>query len=158
MEYISQDYTDSRCDDFTTTDSGRTASEVSILLIDENTSEALATKKLLTKISPENTNIHRVKNLRAAVQLIQQEYFDFALFIYHLGSPNGLASLSALRNADKDLPVLLISNVELNELEAESLNDNGFEFFPMSKLNLSNMEKTLRKYIDKVLSADVRLV
>ena len=79
----------------------------------EPSSQLVMTKRILAKINHPNAHVYvrHVENLREAARCIMQRRFDIALFVYRVGSPSGLASLSTLRNADADLPVLLISEV-----------------------------------------------
>lgn len=115
----------------------------SILVVDDD-------KEVLTSfrvwLSSEGFNPFTASNSAEALKILDEEHVEVALLDFRLGTENGLTAAEILRNADKDLKIIIITGYPSPETAVEAIKAGLFDYLSKGTSNEKILE-TLKNAI-----------
>ncbi|AYN67803.1 response regulator [Euzebyella marina] len=119
------------------------ASVKHVLIVDDNKINQKVTKKTLEK--------HQIKSTLAddgaeALEICKESKFDLILMDIHMPNMNGMEATRHIRKFDKNIPILALTAVELDENKTEIIN-SGINDIIHKPYNLPEFLDTVFKYL-----------
>lgn len=99
----------------------------SILLVEDDRSIATV---ITAALEDEGFSLHHCESIAARDRLLAEQRFDAMLTDVVLGDGDGIATLDAVRTADPDMPVIVLSAQNTLDTAVRASETNAFEYFP----------------------------
>jgi diguanylate cyclase (GGDEF)-like protein len=113
-----------------------------LLLVDDDAEDLYFLKRLLAK-SGRKHNVIEASNVDQAVAQLQQ-LPDIVLLDYHLGDQNGFDFLGHMQRAGCNLPVIMLTGVDNDELDQLALTKGVADFLPKRVVNPVTLDRSIR--------------
>ena len=109
---------------------------IRLLLVEDNPGDARFVQELLH----ENENgsgfdVLHVESLETAMQVIRDQHFDAALIDLSLPDSSGLSTFSKLKNARPELPTIILTGLDDDEVAKRAITLGAHDFLPKKHLN-----------------------
>lgn len=126
---------------------------VRVLLIDDDEDDYLIIKRIFQQIEHSPFHLEWTASFDAAKELIEAEKHDVYLIDYRLGEHDGLELLKFAEPEKRKQPFILLTGVDSQGLEWESLTLAASDFLTKGAFNAQMLSRTLhyslqRKYIE----------
>ena len=122
---------------------------INVLLIEDNLAEA----RLLTEILKGNLSaqfrLAHVKRLGEAIDLMNANSFDVALLDLTLPDSSGLVSLDTLIQHSPDLPIVVLTNTNDDELALNAVRHGAQDYLFKRQVNLDILVRSVRYAIER---------
>ena len=122
---------------------------IHVLLIEDNLAEA----RLLTEILKGNLSaqfrLAHVKRLGEAIELMNANSFDVALLDLTLPDSSGLISLDTLIQHSPDLPIVVLTNTNDDELAINAVRHGAQDYLVKRQVNLDILVRSVRYAIER---------
>jgi signal transduction histidine kinase len=122
---------------------------VKILLIEDNLAEARLLQEFLRPDKNNDFHLVHVKRLAEALQEINQNTYDVILLDLTLPDSQGLASLAALINYAPNLPVVVLTNTNDDELALEAVRSGAQDYLVKRLVKPEVLVRSLRHAIER---------
>jgi signal transduction histidine kinase len=123
--------------------------ELAILLIEDDLAEARFLQEILKGFRLKQFNLVHVKRLAEALQRLEQDYFDVILLDLTLPDSQGLASLQSILYSASDVPVVVLTNTNDDELAIEAVRQGAQDYLVKRKVNGEGLVRSLRYAIER---------
>jgi signal transduction histidine kinase len=123
--------------------------ELAILLIEDDLAEARFLQEILKGFRVKQFNLVHVKRLAEALQKLEQDGFDVILLDLTLPDSQGLASLKSIIYSAPDLPVVVLTNTNDDELAIEAVRQGAQDYLVKRKVNGEGLVRSLRYAIER---------
>ena len=109
---------------------------IQLLLVEDNPADARFVQELLreSEDGPGFQVLH-VESLERAMQIIQEHTFDAALIDLSLPDSTGLSTFSKLKNAQPDLPTIILTGLDDEEVAKRAITLGAHDYLPKKHLN-----------------------
>jgi two-component system CAI-1 autoinducer sensor kinase/phosphatase CqsS len=114
----------------------------SILLVDDQETNLLTTKKLLEK-NLESTQCDLAKGGEESIQLAKKNNYDLIIMDIEMPEINGLMAAKKIREFDKTTPIIAYSSRSLEEV-SESLKNSGFNGYVAKHPSIPSIDTLLK--------------
>jgi len=120
---------------------------IEVLLIEDSPNDACLAQRALSA-SPLFRVTH-VRNLARSLAVLAEK--SIAAILLDLGLPDaqGLAALSKLRRSSPDVPVIVLTECDDEELAIRSAQEGAQEYLVKSQLAEGNLRRTIRRVIER---------
>ena len=102
--------------------------ELSILLLEDEAGDALILKKLLDDIKQIDYRLERYDRLDNAIETAGARNFDIILLDLNLRDSNGLQTFTTLASAVPDVPVVILTGMDDENLGLRAINDGAQDY------------------------------
>lgn len=123
--------------------------ELAILLIEDDLAEARFLQEILKGFRVKQFNLVHVKRLAEALQRLERDWFDVILLDLTLPDSQGLASLKSILYSAPDLPVVVLTNTNDDELAIEAVRQGAQDYLVKRKVNGEGLIRSLRYAIER---------
>lgn len=123
--------------------------ELAILLIEDDLAEARFLQEILKGFRVKQFNLVHVKRLAEALQKLERDGFDVILLDLTLPDSQGLASLKSIIYSAPDLPVVVLTNTNDDELAIEAVRQGAQDYLVKRKVNGEGLVRSLRYAIER---------
>ena len=137
--------------------------EIRTLLIDDRESDADYVRSFLQKLSSDYTfrTTWESDPTRALLRLTQ-ELFDLVLLDYQMPSMSGLDVLSTIRQANRTLPVIMLTGMGDERIAVEAMKRGAHDYLKKDEMNLADLACAIitvlqRKHLENQLEDQRRL-
>ncbi len=120
-----------------------------ILLIEDDPAEARFLQEILKGFRVKQFNLVHVKRLAEALQRLERDGFDVILLDLTLPDSQGLASLKSIIYSVPDLPVVVLTNTNDDELAIEAVRQGAQDYLVKRKVNGEGLVRSLRYAIER---------
>ncbi|MEO0968947.1 MAG: hybrid sensor histidine kinase/response regulator [Cyanobacteria bacterium J06639_18] len=129
-------------------------SSVNILLIEDNLADARFLHEVLKQPKFKNFSLFHVKRLKEALNLLDKSSqvsvcFDVILLDLTLPDSQGLDSLQPLMECDANLPIVVLTNTNDNELAIEAVRQGAQDYLVKRQVNDESLLRSLRYAIER---------
>ena len=129
-------------------------SSVNILLIEDNLADARFLHEVLKQPKFKNFSLFHVKRLKEALNLLEKSSqvsvcFDVILLDLTLPDSQGLDSLQPLMECDANLPIVVLTNTNDNELAIEAVRQGAQDYLVKRQVNDDSLLRSLRYAIER---------
>ncbi|MFE4107948.1 ATP-binding response regulator [Almyronema epifaneia] len=128
-------------------------SVVNLLLVEDNLAEARLLQELLKGSLFSRFQLTHVKRLSEAIAQLQSGCFNGILLDLTLPDSTGLASLEALVQQAPNLPIVVLTNTNDNELAVEAVRRGAQDYLFKRQMNQDSLVRSLRYAIERKQSA-----
>lgn len=125
------------------------ASTIKVLLIEDNSAEARFLQEILKGSKLKGFSLVQAKRLAEALDRLQQENFDVILLDLGLPDSQGLSSLACLREKASQLPIVVLTNTNDDELALEALRQGAQDYLFKRQINLDRLVSSLCYAIER---------
>jgi signal transduction histidine kinase len=122
---------------------------VKILLIEDNLAEARLLQEFLRPAKSHDFSLVHVKRLAEAFQEISQNTYDVILLDLTLPDSQGLASLAALIKYAPNLPIVVLTNTNDDELALEAVRSGAQDYLVKRQVKAEVLIRSLRYAIER---------
>jgi signal transduction histidine kinase len=122
---------------------------VKILLIEDSLAEARLLQEFLRPAKSNEFNLVHVKRLAEALQEISQNTYDLILLDLTLPDSQGLASLATLINYAPNLPIVVLTNTNDDELALEAVRWGAQDYLVKRQVKAEVLIRSLRHAIER---------
>ncbi|KST63254.1 hybrid sensor histidine kinase/response regulator [Mastigocoleus testarum] len=129
-------------------------SSVNILLIEDNLADARFLHEVLKQPKFKNFSLFHVKRLKEALNLLDKSSqvsvcFDVILLDLTLPDSQGLDSLQPLMECGVNLPIVVLTNTNDNELAIEAVRQGAQDYLVKRQVNDESLLRSLRYAIER---------
>lgn len=117
---------------------------VKILLIEDSADFALFVETHLKKADANSYRLSHVTRLSDGLRLLSREHFDAVLLDLGLPDSQGLDTLRLLQATGFDVPVIVLSGVNDEELSLTAVEHGAHDFLEKSQLTATSLVRSLR--------------
>ena len=123
---------------------------VRVLLIEDNPGDArLLSESLERSTAPALFNLTHVERLGDALTLLSERAFDAALLDLGLPDSHGLNTLRRVRSAAADLPIVVLTGFEDDDVEIEALREGAQDYLSKGHFDRRLLTRALRYAIER---------
>ncbi|MBO3457874.1 hybrid sensor histidine kinase/response regulator [Aetokthonos hydrillicola Thurmond2011] len=122
---------------------------VKILLIEDNLAEARLLQEFLIPAKTNDFHLVHVKRLAEALQEISHNTYDVVLLDLTLPDSQGLASLAALIRYAPNLPIVVLTNTNDDELALEAVRSGAQDYLVKRLVKPEVLIRSLRHAIER---------
>ncbi|GAB4296521.1 MAG: hypothetical protein Fur0025_34140 [Oscillatoriaceae cyanobacterium] len=122
---------------------------VKILLVEDNSAEAILLGEILTEANTTRFAIEHVKRLEEALEKLAQECFDIVLLDLTLPDSQGLESLSTVISQYPSLPVVVLTNMNDDRLAVEAVRLGAQDYLVKRLVNAELLVRSVRYAIER---------
>lgn len=109
---------------------------IQVLLVEDNPGDARFVQELLRDAGDGSIfHLLHVDTLHKAMQLIQEHTFDAALVDLSLPDSNGLSTFSKLKNAQPELPTIILTGLDDEEVAKRAITLGAHDYIPKKHLD-----------------------
>jgi PAS domain S-box-containing protein len=123
--------------------------QITILLIEENLSEADLIKEMLSEARQPEFSVRHVQNLTEGLDLLQSRNFDVVLVDLGLPDSQGLESALAVRKQTKQTPIVVMTILDDEEAAIKSLQMDIQDYLIKCELNGRLLARSIRYAIQR---------
>lgn len=120
---------------------------LNILLIDPEEEDFLLLNTLLNEIQGENYSLHFYTESVPPIKLICSGLYDVVFTKSQIGSMRGIEILQAVKQGCPQVPVIMLTDWNLPDLEQTALASGASAFLRKTELNREILETTLQKVL-----------
>lgn len=124
------------------------ASEVRVLLVDDDREEYVVTKKYLKDARTGTFQLEWASSFDDALRAMKDTHYDVCLLDYHLGARTGIELLDEMRSLGYDLPVILLTGRGSLALDLEAMQMGAFDFLEKGDVTPVLLERSIRYTIE----------
>jgi PAS domain S-box-containing protein len=128
---------------------GTIVSAVKVLLIEDNLAEARLLQKFLKGATFNQFAVIHVKRLHDALSYLTTDRFDIILLDLTLPDSQGLASLDALIHCTPNLPIVVLTNTNDDELAVSAVRHGAQDYLVKRLVNQDILVRSLRYAIER---------
>ncbi|MBX2999207.1 MAG: EAL domain-containing protein [Caldilineaceae bacterium] len=122
---------------------------IHLLLIEDDTVDALSLYDLLEKADPSGVKVSHVQRFADGLDLVHQEHFDVVLLDLSLPDTQGLDTLDQLCRFVPELPVVVLTGVDSQTTAAEALRQGAQDFLVKGSIDGQLIIRSLRYAIER---------
>jgi signal transduction histidine kinase len=137
-----------------TLDRALVADTVHVLLVEDNLAEGRFLREILWDKWLARLDLVYVQRLTDAIAALQQRSFDVVLLDLTLPDSQGLESLDRLRQDYPQLPIVVLTNTNDNDLAVEAVRHGAQDYLVKRQVNADVLVRSLCYAIERQQSAD----
>lgn len=128
-----------------------------LLLVEDDPIDAQAVRRELENSSYSDVEIAHVEDLAKALELTQDDVFGIVLLDLHLPDSEGLETLRRFVDETDDLPIVVLTGIDDEQLGNEAIAAGAQEYLPKSRLGDGLLSRAIRHAVERTqLLARVR--
>jgi PAS domain S-box-containing protein len=120
-----------------------------ILVIEDNPGDVVLLKKLLIALPHSMTTLHEVTRLSDGVEYLRKEHADAVLLDLGLPDSTGLATFHAFHAQHPDLPIIVLTELNDQEVALEVLRSGGQDYLIKGQINTELLSRSIRYAIER---------
>ena len=120
-----------------------------ILVVEDNPADADFIRELLPETGPASFQIESVARLADAVIRLKGEGHDLVLLDLGLPDSQGLQTLRHLHQAAPDVPVIVLTGTDDNELGVAALHEGAQDYLVKGQINQNLMVRSIRYALER---------
>ena len=124
-------------------------SNVKILLIEDDLVEARLLQEILKNFHLHEFDLVHVTRLKEALSCLEQTVFDVILLDLTLPDSQGLDSLQTIVSAAPQLPVVVLTNTNDDQLAVESVRQGAQDYLVKRNINVEGLVRSLQYAIER---------
>ena len=121
---------------------------INVLLIEDDKGDAKLIQHVLRHCSIE-FHVEWVTSLGAAAEKMSAEHFDVILSDLHLPDGEGTETVSRIRNAQPDTPIIVLTGLDDNVVALELLDTGAQDYVVKNDLTAEDLDRTIRHAIQR---------
>ena len=129
--------------------------EISILLIEDDVAEARLLQEILTGFNLGRFILTHVQRLQAGVNLLNKQKFDLILLDLTLPDSRGLSSVELLVNNFANLPIVVLTNTNDNQLAVEAVRQGAQDYLVKREINIDVLVRSIQYAIERQKVSEV---
>ena len=128
---------------------------ISVLLIEDDLVEARLIQEILKNFDLNQFVLSHVQRLQAGLNRLKQEQFDLVLLDLTLPDSQGLASIELLVQNFSQLPIVVLTNTNDNQLAIEAVRQGAQDFLVKRKINIDVLVRSIQYAIERQKASDL---
>jgi DNA-binding response OmpR family regulator len=120
-----------------------------ILVVEDNLADADFIREILPATGPASFQIGSVARLAEALVRLQGEKIDLVLLDLGLPDSQGLQTLRQLHQAAPDVPVIVLTGTDDNELGVAALQEGAQDYLVKGQINRNLMVRSIRYALER---------
>jgi len=124
-------------------------SRIEVLLIEEDLAEADLMREMLAEERRWEFSVEHARHLTKGLDLLRSRSFDVVLVDLWLPDSQGLETVVALRNQEKEAPVIVLTPFENEELALKTLEMGVQDYLFKSEITTSMLKRSIRYAIQR---------
>ena len=117
---------------------------VKILLIEDSSDYALLIQTHLKNACSKNYRVNHVTRLADGLSALNREHWDAVLLDLGLPDSQGLDTLRLLKTTGRDIPIIVLSGVDDEELALDAVEHGAHDFLEKNQLTSMSLVRSLR--------------
>lgn len=124
---------------------------IHILLVEDSPTDASLLKQVFLRADQQEWQMTHVEWLSEAIDLIRenQHRFDVVLLDLHLPDSTGLDTLKAYRVAVPDIPVVVLTGLDDEDLALNAMTDGAQDYLVKDQITFQRLLRTIRYAIER---------
>lgn len=114
-----------------------------VLLVDDDSEDLTIVRKLLRRARGLEVDVATACSYDEAVRVLERETFDLHLIDVILGEQNGLDLVRWIRRTDRDVPIILLTNMDRPEQDLEALREGASDYLPKQRLSTAELQRAI---------------
>ena len=123
--------------------------DIRVLLVDDDVEDANVAIIALRKVCSPTFEIVHVDNLVSAIKEIEAGTFDVLLLDLGLRECSGLAALARVREADCEIPIVVLSGLSDEDIALSSLDQGAQDYLSKDDFSPSSLSRSIRYAIQR---------
>ncbi|TWT34171.1 hybrid sensor histidine kinase/response regulator [Blastopirellula retiformator] len=124
-----------------------------ILLIDDSVGDAILLKSLLSKVLHQPPSIVHCTTAEAGLEHLKSKRIDCLFLDYMLDTETGLDVLKTIRDAENDVPVIIVTGRGCEEVAVDALSLGAQDYLVKGALSPHSVERALNNALQRVQMA-----
>ena len=116
---------------------------IRVLLVDDDAEDLTIVRKLLRRAQGLEVEMSTATSYGDAVTLLERSSFDLHLVDVVLGDKSGLDLVRWIRQRDRDVPIILLTNMDRPEQDLEALREGASDYLPKSRLSTAELQRAI---------------
>lgn len=116
---------------------------VRVLLVDDDPEDLTIVRKLLRRAEGLDIELVTAASYDEAVAELERSTFDLHLVDFVLGEKNGLDLVRWIRTKDRDVPVILLTNMDRPARDLEALREGASDYLPKHRLSTAELQRAI---------------
>ncbi len=129
--------------------SSNTKPILNLLLIEDNSADALLLRELFGEVDPTGFQITHVHRFIKALDLFAQERFDLVLLDLSLPDSQGLDTLVRFRRFNPDVPIVVLTGLDDQEIAAEALRRGAQDYLVKGRIDGELIIRSVRYALER---------
>jgi two-component system, NtrC family, response regulator AtoC len=125
------------------------AKNIQILVVEDNSVDAIRFKKALAEADQINFTIDDVETLSEAKDRLQEEEFDIVVLDLLLPDSKGIETLLQIKNLVQDLPIIIISGMEDEALAIEAVRKGAQDYLLKDRCDANLLSASINYAIER---------
>lgn len=126
----------------------RSQEVINILLVEDDESDYLITKEMLSEIRTQKYNINWIPTYEKAVSEIQKEDYDIFLIDYSLGVKTGIDLMDEIQDKNRNIPIIILTGLDDYSIDILSMKKGVSDFLVKGKIDTEKLERSIRYAIE----------
>jgi two-component system, cell cycle sensor histidine kinase and response regulator CckA len=122
---------------------------VKVLLVEDNAAESRLLQEILKNNILNQFYLAPVKRMSEAIACLRAEHFDVILLDLTLPDSTGLDSLEAVIHESPNLPIVVLTNTNDNELAVQAVRQGAQDYLVKRQLNPDTLIRSMRYAIER---------
>lgn len=123
--------------------------QIRVLLIDDDEDYFFITRDLLADVEGMSYQVVWIPNLAVAHEALKNQEYDVCLVDYQLGQENGLEFVRSAKEAELDVPMILLTGQGDRNIDLEAMTMGAADYLNKGELSAGLLERTIRYAIER---------
>ncbi len=121
----------------------------SLLLVEDNPADAYLLTEMLKEADEQQWQIAQAKSLRIALEYLRDARFDVILLDLSLPDSKGLNTVTQIREAAQDLPIVVLTGTDDQELSLQALARGAQDYLVKEEITTEVLVRAIRYAIER---------
>ena len=132
--------------------------KLQILVVEDNPADVDFIHEMLPQAGPLNFQIEAVERLSEALTRLERKDIDLVLLDLGLPDSHGLTTFHRLRQAATDVPVIVLTSTDDEELAVTAVQDGAQDYLVKGQVSRKSLARTVRYALERHKAAEARSV
>ncbi len=128
---------------------------VKILLIEDDPAEARLLQEVLKSFNLQLFSLVHVNRLETALEKLKSDRFDVILLDLTLPDSQGLASVDVIVKQDPNLPIVVLTNTNDDNLAIEAVRRGAQDYLIKRKINVDVLVRSIQYAIERQRASEI---
>jgi PAS domain S-box-containing protein len=121
----------------------------SLLLVEDNPADAYLLTELLEETDQQQWQIVQAQSLHIALEYLSNNHFEIILLDLSLPDSKGLNTVTQIRDAAQDLPIVVLTGTDDQELALQALAKGAQDYLVKGKIVTEMLTRVIRNAIER---------
>ena len=123
--------------------------ELNVLLVEDDVVDAEIVQRHLRRDRDSNFLFHRAERVSEALEVLETHEIDVVLLDLSLPDERGLNALDCIKNAEFDVPIVILTGMNDSETERQSIRRGAQDYLMKQELSRHNLVHAIRHAIER---------